>query len=608
MAIVAVIVLLLAVAAPARASEFARFPIADPQLVGTIAQGPDGAIWFAGEHGVGRLGPDGKLSVLARGTLVNDLATGPDGNLWLALDGAIGRLTPAGALTRFPVAAESVETIVPGPDGALWFTDGCGMRIGRITTSGAASFFPRLRDPSGDSCLWALHAGPDGNVWFVSDFALGSITPAGLVRWLPPQTDIQSLGATIATGPDGNLWVAGMVFDAVLKVTPAGTVTRIPAPEGADSLIFDPDGSMWVGGFEPLTRIAMDGRVLERSHDPFGDAGDCGDASDAPGDGFARDAAGQLWAADLLGGSLVRLGSAPGAPPGPVTALLPNRAPYRTPHAMTTAPDGSIWIATDTAFVRARPGEAPRVVRGYSGPGVIDVAAARDGTLWFTDYTSRIGRLTPSGALRYSKRAGRRGSLGGIALDARGDPWFVLNRRIGRLHAGKLQRFRRGIPRRSHLLDIAAGPHGRMWFTDQDGRIGRIDARGRVRLFRSGKAKHRAPVAIVRGTGDEMWFTDFEGRVGRISQAGRVREYRTGEAPTAIAAAPDGSLWFTIAQSEFYAGVGRVTPDGRVSFYHVRHTCETIPWGIAAAPDGRIWFAESHGPVAVGVFDPAAAP
>jgi virginiamycin B lyase len=146
-----------------------------------------------------------------------------------------------------------------------------------------------------------------------------------------------------------------------------------------------------------------------------------------------------------------------------------------------------------------------------------------------------------------------------------------------------------------------------MWFTDQDGRIGRIDARGRVRLFRSGAENERNPVDIAQAADGAMWFTDFDGRVSRIS-GGRVRELRVAGSPTAIAAAPDGSLWFTTAQSDTYAGLGRVWPDGHVGIYHVRHTCDTSPWAITAGPDGRIWFGENHGPALVGVFDPAAAP
>ena len=67
------------------------------------------------------------------------ITAGPDGALWFTeLDGnKIGRITTAGTITEFtiPTGGSNPIGITAGPDGALWFTEGNGNKIGRITTT-----------------------------------------------------------------------------------------------------------------------------------------------------------------------------------------------------------------------------------------------------------------------------------------------------------------------------------------------------------------------------------------------------------------------------------------------------------------------------------------
>ena len=96
--------------------------------------------------------------------------------------------TPAAAVTEFPVptAVSQPAGITVGPDGALWFTEENGHKIGRITTAGAITEFPTLTNPSGPS---EITAGPDGALWF-TEFAanppqIGRITTAGVRHGIP---------------------------------------------------------------------------------------------------------------------------------------------------------------------------------------------------------------------------------------------------------------------------------------------------------------------------------------------------------------------------------------------------------------------------------------
>ena len=62
----------------------------------------------------------------------------------------------------------------PGPDGNLWFTESLGNRIGRITTAGVMTEFPRHRPGSRPS---GIVAGPDGNLWFTEQAQESAASP-----------------------------------------------------------------------------------------------------------------------------------------------------------------------------------------------------------------------------------------------------------------------------------------------------------------------------------------------------------------------------------------------------------------------------------------------
>ena len=93
--------------------------------------------------------------------------------------------------------------IVSGPDGALWFTEQDGNKLGRITTAGA-----------------------------VTEYALP--TPGALPR-----------GLTV--GPDGALWVAEYGADQIARVTVEGKVTEFPLPDAStpSDVASGPDRGVW---------------------------------------------------------------------------------------------------------------------------------------------------------------------------------------------------------------------------------------------------------------------------------------------------------------------------------------------------------------------------
>ena len=82
-------------------------------------------------------------------------------------------------------------------DGALWFSEAAGNRIGRITVDGKVTEFAI---PNPDSQPRAMVTHPDGSIWFVetSSNALGRIDRDGKITEHPVRTPNASLrGVTV---------------------------------------------------------------------------------------------------------------------------------------------------------------------------------------------------------------------------------------------------------------------------------------------------------------------------------------------------------------------------------------------------------------------------
>ena len=270
------------------------------------------------------------------------ITAGPDGNLWFTEGGGnnIGRITPAGAITEFPVptARPSTEGITPGPDGNLWFTEYFGQKIGRITPAGLITEFPL----SGNGYPYGITAGPDGNVWFVERLGnkIGRITPAGVISEFSIPSD-GSNAFEITTGPDGNLWFTEMGAEnqsivgtsKIGRITPAGVITEFPTPtinSGPSGITVGPDGNLWFteGGGNKIGRITTSGVIAEfpvptANSNPFI---------------IAAGPDGNLWFTEISGNNIGRI-----TPAGVITEfLIPT--PNDSPQGITVGADCNVWF------------------------------------------------------------------------------------------------------------------------------------------------------------------------------------------------------------------------------------------------------------------------
>lgn len=91
---------------------------------------------------------------------------------WIASAAAAAGAVEAAPITITELPLPSPDsrpgTIVAGPDGALWFAEGEGNRIGRITVTGTLTEFP-VPTPFGQP------VGPDGNLWFTDPGFTGGV-------------------------------------------------------------------------------------------------------------------------------------------------------------------------------------------------------------------------------------------------------------------------------------------------------------------------------------------------------------------------------------------------------------------------------------------------
>jgi virginiamycin B lyase len=147
-----------------------------------ITAGPDGGLWFTDARGkIGRMTTEGTVTsftIPTENSGPEGITAGPDSALWFteSLSGKIGRITTDGKIAEFALPDPDAQPlgITTGPDGALWFTEAScvrksgsrcviGNKIGRITTSGQVSEFAIPSDGSGPH---SITAGPDGALWF----------------------------------------------------------------------------------------------------------------------------------------------------------------------------------------------------------------------------------------------------------------------------------------------------------------------------------------------------------------------------------------------------------------------------------------------------------
>jgi virginiamycin B lyase len=137
-------------------------------------------------------------------------------------------LSPQTVTITAHTASGGPAGITTGPDGALWFTENAGNKIGRMTTNG---MFTEYEVPTPSSGVDSISMGPDGALWFTEHPRnnIGRITPNGVfTEYVIPTA--ASGPAGITAGPDGALWFTESVASKIGRITTDGAITEYTIP------------------------------------------------------------------------------------------------------------------------------------------------------------------------------------------------------------------------------------------------------------------------------------------------------------------------------------------------------------------------------------------
>jgi virginiamycin B lyase len=211
-----------------------EFPI--PSYGFAIAWGPDGALWFRGATAAGM-----------------DVS-----------NSFIGRMTVAGVVTTFPMpdGSDIAGAMTTGPDGAIWFSEDPGGNVGRVTTSGVITEYavPGGVNEAPIAYNQTIVVGPDGALWAIVDGEVARVTTAGAVTVVPA-----AMPTSISTNPDGDIWFLGDDGSsrAVTSMTTVGSTTadyRLDGTQGLTDqdptvIISGPDNMIWFAAGDAIARL-----------------------------------------------------------------------------------------------------------------------------------------------------------------------------------------------------------------------------------------------------------------------------------------------------------------------------------------------------------------
>jgi streptogramin lyase len=261
------------------------------------------------------------------------------------------------------------------------------------------------------------------------------------------------------------------------------------------------------------------------------------------------------------------------------------------PGDIVTGPDGNLWFADFSSKVgRITPaGDVALFPSGArDGYSPVSIVAGPDGNLWLTyidlsDFSTII-RMTPSGAPTEFPTTG---SPIRMTTGPDGNLWFTqFASYIGRMTtAGRITYFPLPAPQSGPTSDITPGPDGNLWFTYYGSlKVGRITPAGVVTVFPVSVRPRR----ITTGPDGNLWFTGEGNRIARMTTAGTVTEFVLPGSAFNLIAGSDGTIWFPYSDAN---RIGRITTAG-VLVDPI--TIPNVAWGLAIGPDGNVWFTEPN--------------
>jgi virginiamycin B lyase len=244
----------------------------------------NGEVWTTLVHAgvVARLSGE-RIDLEAADSRPSVIVPGPDGAVWFTRSGDHRIGSSSGASFEVP---GSPYGICAGPDDALWFTLMDTDQLGRITVDGDVTTYPIGTTGAFPAMITAA-----GDLWFTLNRgnAIGRMSTAGSMTTYPLPTD-EAGPVGISAGADA-VWFVEILADQAGRITPDGKIEEFALPAGSKphAVATTDDGGCWITlwGAAALARLDAAGNLIEQ----------IGLGQGSEPHGLAVDADGSVWVA-----------------------------------------------------------------------------------------------------------------------------------------------------------------------------------------------------------------------------------------------------------------------------------------------------------------------
>ena len=489
------------------------------------------------------------------------------------------------------IPRDVVAAIAQDSAGFLWIATGDG-----VVRYDGYRFRVQERsvaDPSRRNLGWvrAMLAARDGRVWFGSEIDGLAVYEPGSDRIVDHKNP--ALGASpaptisaLAEDADGSIWVAtvGAGLQHFNPRTGVHRQHRLPhragtpdsaAEDPVHALLVTPDGSLWVGSGQGLSRLVRNtGEFKALSGLPAGSVQALTRASD--GRVWVGTQNGALAVLDPVSGSVTAL-NAVTAVTALTTLTAPAAAAEQTRAGAVTSlaedANGVMWVGRSSGIDLhdAQSGSALRALRhdlrrpqGLAGNEVTALLRDKAGAMWVAGYGLGLQRHDPTrDAITVTTPALAPGNLAAQA----------------------------------DLRQLLQHSDGSLWAADHEGRLLQMDAELRVRKVLPPRVVNSQTLrvsALREAASGRMWLGG-EGVVVLVDRQGR--QHRTlrhdGGTTQFVHTTPDGALW--VGGSD---GLYRWAPGGAMPARVALASGEPLTGNVftaAAAADGTLWVGGGKG-------------
>jgi diguanylate cyclase (GGDEF)-like protein len=380
--------------------------------------------------------------------------------VWIGGDGGLDRFDPrTNAFTRVELVQSGTQPVVRSllvdRSGTLWIGTDRGLFYRPLHSADVHAFmFPGANGAIPRQPVWSLYEDSDGRLWAGSFDSVFAIDRAGRLDALfRSSRDLASIAPglerAITEFSHGIMWIGSSQGGVSIIDLATRRVRRLagnqsgPGELGADVVwqwLRDRAGAVWVAGYNG-------GLFL---HNPLA-RGIYTLPADRPETGLnntqarAVAAEGQhLWVGGL-DGSLVAV--------DPERGRLAKLHLPKTPTALTSAVDGSLWIGTQTGLCRLRQGSVtcpagPDDVRASWVMAVLDTPH----TLWVGTQTGLVAQDKSGGAVAVYRAGPRSSGLSNSFITA------LSRDRAGRLWIGTINGLNQIDTRSGRLVPIQLAP------------------------------------------------------------------------------------------------------------------------------------------------------